>query len=195
MEKILFRKPDVEAKITNEYCIIRQNANRPGVQPEWFRLKLYNADMVSIAKEYLDFLGYDVTKREPLSIIKDTLWSDEHIKITRLDGFKDTFCIISITNPERYTFMTDKQLEACNKAVQGREPELKRCPNPECGGKAGWHEEYMEQSHMEYQIQCKSCGISGRYYTKPNAAIKAWNALPRKDEPVRDANKLKEDEC
>ncbi len=118
------------------------------------------------ARHWLDLQGYDFTKRvkQPL-IKKDALWQDEHIEICPLDGFDDTYMIASVTNPERYVFVTDEQLKACNEAVQNREPEIAPCPF--CKGEC---ERYRSNYVQIRCIDTVHCGYhSGKAVTTPEA--------------------------
>ena len=137
------------------------------------------AELTAFARHWLDQQGYDVVKRVKQPSIKgDALWQDEHIEVCPLDGFDDTFMIASVTNPERYVFVTDEQLAACHDAVKKREPELLACPV--CGGKA--YVCQVESDPLLLCVFCEDCSIRTWGYTNGHEAIKVWNALPRKGE-------------
>lgn len=128
----------------------------------------------------LETQGYDVIKRIDKPSIKGrVLWHDEHIEITDLDGFDDTFMIASVTNPERYVFVTDKQLKQCHKAVKERKPEIKACPNPECREKCNMDDEGYEEEN-EYYLHCEICGYCSPIAYNPEEAIRLHNLISGK---------------
>lgn len=92
---------------------------------------------------------------KPLSIKKPAIWQDGHVEICPLDGFHDVYLISSITNPERYVFVTDEQLGACEKAV--RERVIAPCPNPECKQAVKHDSMYVHSDGDSFWIECCDC--------------------------------------
>lgn len=132
---------------------------------------------IELYSHWLKEQGYDVIKHIDQPSIKGrVLWHDEHIEIADLDGFDDTFMIASVTNPERYVFVADKQLKQCHKAVKERKPEIKACPNPECREKCNMDDEGYEEEN-EYYLRCEMCGYCSPIAYNPEEAIRLHNLI------------------
>ena len=127
---VIWRADDTVLSSSKDNVILKNTRNG-----ETDKIVIWKHAFTEICLHWLDLQGYDVTEHIDQPSIKGrVLWHDEHIEITDLDGFDDTFMIASVTNPERYVFVTDEQLSECYCAVEAyeTEPEIKACPY--CGG-------------------------------------------------------------
>ena len=174
---VIWRADDTVLSSSKDNVILKNTRNG-----ETDKIVIWKHAFTETCLHWLDLQGYDVTEHIDQPPIKGrVLWHDEHIEITDLDGFDDTFMIASVTNPERYVFVTDEQLSECYCAVEAYEPEpeIKACPNPECREKCNMDDEGYEEEN-EYYLHCEICGYCSPIAYNPEEAIRLHNLIAGK---------------